>query len=136
MSKILVIEKDKNHLEKTSLTLIFKGFTVFQAENCYEGFQQIEEEFPDLILCSLQVKEVSEINILQQIRNHPGTENIPFIFFVPDNLELDENLLLIEKLNAVEYIVKPIITEILINYINLLLKSRKSKNLNLQLLTI
>lgn len=136
MSKILIIENDKNYLEKISLILIFKGFIVFQAENCFEGFRQIEEEIPDLILCSLQIEAVGEINILEQIRNHYGTKNIPFIFFIPDNLELDNNLLLIEKLNVVEYIVKPVIPEILINYIKILLKSRESNNLNFQLLTI
>ena len=58
MSKIALVDDDRNILTSVSMTLEAEGFEVLQAENGVVGCQLARENQPDLILCDIMMPEL------------------------------------------------------------------------------
>lgn len=80
MAKILVIE-DEQPLREEILDLFhFEGFDVLGAQDGRIGIQQAHEQLPDLIICDINMPNVGGYQVLDELRAHPTTALIPFIF--------------------------------------------------------
>lgn len=79
--KILIIE------DEAVFRLIYRGvleshhYQVFEAENGLIGWELAKAEQPDLILLDLILPELSGFEVLEKIRGHERTYNIPVIVF-------------------------------------------------------
>ena len=80
MTKILIIEDEVELRESVVDWLYFEDFTVFQAENGRAGFDLAIRELPDIIISDVMMPEVDGYKVLQELRAHPETAAIPFIF--------------------------------------------------------
>ena len=89
--KILIVE------DEAVFRLIYRGvlesnnYQVFEAENGLQGWEMAQNEQPDLILLDLILPELSGFEVLEKIRSHEKTYNIPVIVFSvmgnEDNIE-------------------------------------------------
>ena len=111
--KILCIEDDPGTRELLVEELEEAGFTVDAHGDGAAGLAAIAAWRPDLILCDLDLPEISGFDILRSIPQ-VGAEfrAIPFIFLTAYGQR--ENLITARRLGCDEYIVKPIDFELLI----------------------
>ena len=61
---------------------------------------------PKLIILDLGLPQISGLEILKQIRNHPDIKNIPVVIFTGSNKETDKISTLAEGVNS--FITKPV----------------------------
>jgi DNA-binding response OmpR family regulator len=81
MSKILVVDDDKDLLEVLQCMLTRRGFEVEVAENWENGFAKIDKFQPQLILLDVFLSGVDGLDICRQIKSRPETRDIPIIIF-------------------------------------------------------
>lgn len=103
--KILVIEDDAltRHFLLTSLQLV--GFDTITAENGVVGIQQVKEQLPDLVICSIKLADIDAFDILNKLHQNPLTTTIPIIVLSERDSRQDMRRAM--NLGADDYITKP-----------------------------
>ncbi|MEP6616663.1 MAG: response regulator transcription factor [Ginsengibacter sp.] len=81
MSKILVVDDDRDLLEVLKSLLTRKGFEVETDENWESGFSKIDKFQPQLILLDVFLSGIDGLDICRQIKARPQTCDIPVIIF-------------------------------------------------------
>lgn len=104
MSKILLIEDDKDQILLYQTKFELSGYTFVAAENGVKGLEMAEKEKPDIILIDLLMAGMGGIEVLEHLKNNPKTKNIPAI--IVTNLDKQELAQKAMALGAVDFIVK------------------------------
>lgn len=105
MSKILVIEDEKNILELVSFNLEREGFQVIATMDGTSGLEMAREELPDLIILDVMLPGMNGLEVCRELHQDPTTGNIPVVILSARAEELDKVLGL--EMGADDYIVKP-----------------------------
>ncbi|MEB3884748.1 EAL domain-containing protein [Lyngbya sp. CCY1209] len=105
MTKILVIEDEEPIRDLIEDLLTLEGFEIRQAADGERGIELAKIEFPDLIICDILMPNMDGYEVLSQLRSHPKTQNIPFIFLTAKGTR--ENQRRGMNLGADDYITKP-----------------------------
>ncbi len=116
MKKILVIDDDVLLRKILIMFLTAHGYRVITAENGASGWQLIQQENLDLIICDLMMPELDGIEILTRLRRNSDVSNIPFIVISGNKDEASQELLL--TLGANYYLIKPFTPEKLLKVIS------------------
>ncbi|UBF29249.1 EAL domain-containing protein [Kovacikia minuta CCNUW1] len=105
MTQLLVIEDDANVRTLILKLLQAEGFEVISANDGQAGIQLAQALEPDLILCDIMMPECDGYEVLQRLRQHAGTANIPFIFLSAksERIDLRQGM----ELGADDYLTKP-----------------------------
>ena len=105
MRKILIIEDEELIRVNIKELLEVEDFEVWEAENGAVGINLAQEQQPDLILCDVMMPIVNGYEVLEQLRLHPRTATIPFIFMtaLSDRANTRKGM----ELGADDYISKP-----------------------------
>lgn len=119
--RILVIDDSTTNVVLLEAVLTEKGYQIETAFNAREAFSRIEKQVPDLILLDLLMPKVSGFDFLEQLRKNENTVTTPVIVISALNTD-DENLRRIEKLDAVEFIRKPIDIQYLVELVDKVLE--------------
>lgn len=104
MKKILVVEDDVDIRESLMDILELNDFDVFSAANGKEGFDVINNNTIDLVLCDINMPIMNGYELLEKV--NLDIENAPIFIFITAKVEshdIDKGL----GLGAVEYILKP-----------------------------
>ena len=80
MKTILIIDDEDDIREILDYNLRKEGFNVLQASNGKEGINMTEKHNPDLIVLDVMMPEMDGIEVCEQIRLLPNTENIRICF--------------------------------------------------------
>jgi len=80
MSKILVVEDDKNIAMALGTRLRAAGFTVVNAYDALTGVSQAAKEKPDLILLDLMMPAGGGLRVAERVRSFGATATVPIIF--------------------------------------------------------
>ncbi len=79
MSKILLIDDDKDLLTILKTTLIRKGFDV-QAQDTWEGSSEIISQFkPNLVILDVFLSGIDGLDICKKLKKSPFTKNLPVL---------------------------------------------------------
>lgn len=105
MKKILLIEDNRSIRESTLELLKTEGFDALGADNGKVGIQIAQTYLPDMILCDVIMPELDGYAVLAQLRQHPLTATIPFIFLTARSTKEDFRLGM--ELGADDYLTKP-----------------------------
>ena len=99
------------------------GFTaIVEASDGREALDMLQKQRAQLIICDYMMKDMSGIDLLNQIRNHPYLVDIPFIMVsAVGEVPVIETAL---NLGAADYIVKPISFQLLRRKITDVLRRR------------
>jgi len=80
MKNILLIENDDDSVSLISSILLSEEYSLDIAHNILRGYQQTLKKLPDLIICSRDIYENDNPDVLNQLRNETYVSTIPFIF--------------------------------------------------------
>jgi DNA-binding response OmpR family regulator len=107
MTRILLIDDDEMLRDCVAETLnrSSKDMQVISVGKGRVGLQLAQELQPDLIVCDLNMPEISGYEVLARIRRDEMTANIPFIFLTGESSfgKRDRGL----ELGANRYLTKP-----------------------------
>lgn len=116
MTKLLIIEDDKQM--NTALKIYFEkaGYEVFQALNCLEAHHMMLNN-PDIMIVDVGLPDESGISFCKQVLH---TKKIPVIFLTAKDEETD--ILSGYEAGCEEYVLKPVSPKILLKKLEVILK--------------
>ncbi|MFZ2656715.1 MAG: response regulator transcription factor [Victivallales bacterium] len=120
MKRVLVID-DEIHIRRLlKISLGKKEYDVYEAENGFEGIQEVQKSRPDIILLDLNLPDRDGLSVLQEIRTW---SSIPIVILSVRNSE--EDIVNLLNSGADDYLVKPFNTEELIARMNVALRRQR-----------
>jgi two-component system OmpR family response regulator len=102
VSKILVVDDDKNLLEVLRYNLVNDGFTVITAENGTQAIELARQEKPDLIILDITMPEIDGFEVCRILRKDM---TVPILMLTAKTEEIDKVVGL--ELGADDYMTKP-----------------------------
>lgn len=126
MKTILIIDDEDDIREILDYNLRKEGFNVLQAPNGKEGIQMAEKHSPDLIVLDVMMPEMDGIEVCEQIRLLPNTENIRICFLTARSEDYSQ----IAGFDAGgdDYVSKPIKPKVLVSRIKAILRRDDSRS--------
>ena len=121
MSKIALVDDDRNILTSVSMTLETEGFdvdTYTDGQSALDAFSRM----PDLAILDIKMPRMDGMDLLQRLRQK---SSLPVIFLTSKDDEIDEILGL--RMGADDYVTKPFSQRLLLERIRSLLR-RKDAN--------
>jgi DNA-binding LytR/AlgR family response regulator len=104
VSKILVIDDDKDMLKMLEAILEMDGYEVVQCHDPELAFQLAAEERPDLVLLDMMMPGKSGLDVMMEIRGDDATRNTPILFLSA----VGEEAMVVKALKgADDYMIKP-----------------------------
>ena len=131
MSKVLIIEDEKNIRETIKEILELNDYQIATAENGLIGIAKALQFKPDLIVCDVMMPEMDGFETLRNIRAINDISNTPFVFLTAKTETRDFR----EGMNsgADDFLNKPFNTQELLEVIQLrITKSNQAKELFIQ----
>jgi len=119
MKRVLVID-DSEFAIKIMLLSLQRHFDVITANNGADGIEKAKSEKPDVILLDMMMPGMDGIQVCNHLTIDEATKNIPIIFVTSVDNRLVEAKCL--EMGARDYIEKPIMTELMIQRIENVLK--------------
>ena len=114
--KILVVDDSADIVNLLTLKLALKGFEVCSARNGVEAVKKAKSEKPLAIIMDVMMPEMSGFEALQELRDFPGTQNIPVIIISAKDSMKD----FFSNVAGVEFMSKPFDLEQLANRVAVL----------------
>ncbi|MEO0395350.1 MAG: EAL domain-containing response regulator [Cyanobacteria bacterium P01_A01_bin.137] len=84
MTTILVIDDDTDLATRVCDALVFNDFATLRAATGFEGLQLAQGHQPQLIVCDIDLPDITGDALLKQLRSHPVTATIPVIMLAAD----------------------------------------------------
>lgn len=124
MTKILIVEDDKNITNTLTYYLQNEGFKIETAKNKNEGIEKIKEKIYNLILLDITLPDGNGYEIYHELKKE---KNTPVIFLTA----LDEEKDIVKGLDigADDYITKPFRTRELLSRIKNVLRHTKQEEI-------
>ena len=105
MKTALIIEDCFEIRENLSEILELGGYNVIAVDNGEDGISTAVTKAPDFILCDIMMPHLNGYGVMKQIKNHPSSANIPFIFVTASVEKREMELAL--SMGADGYVRKP-----------------------------
>jgi len=103
--RVLIIDDSPVIREMVKDAFLPEGFEVIEAENGEQALKIAWEKHPDLIVADIKMPGIDGWEVCSQIRKHPYTSFIPFIFLT-EKREVSDRIKGLE-MGADDYITKP-----------------------------
>ncbi|MEO6905669.1 MAG: response regulator [Ginsengibacter sp.] len=126
MTKILLVEDNKEIRENTGEILELANYTIVTAENGKEGYEIALKEKPDLIVCDIMMPVLDGYGLLHLINKNEKLKNIPLIFLTAKTERMDFRKGM--EMGADDYITKPFTDIELLNAIESRLQKLRFQN--------
>lgn len=104
--KVLIVEDDKAIRESLQDILELKGYEVFTAMNGRKGLVAVIKEKPDLVICDVNMPEMSGFELLQGLNDCMEKEIVPPFLFLTARAT-SEDIRKGMELGADDYLTKP-----------------------------
>lgn len=110
MSKVLIVDDDKDFSEVLSTKFKASGFEVAVAYDGVEGVSRAKEFLPDVIMMDVKMPKVDGIQAMLKLREDPATKMIKVILLTafgdpqPEIYKNDQKFA--KELGAYEYLLK------------------------------
>ncbi len=105
MTKILIVDDEKDIVETLSFMLKTKGYETITAYDGEEGLKLAKEEHPDLIILDVMMPKINGYKICRLLKYDAKYKNIPIVMVTARSQEGDK--LIGEETGADRYITKP-----------------------------
>lgn len=103
--KVLVIDDETDLLEALDTWLVSHGYEVSTAKDGAEGLARAKELKPHLVILDIAMPKMDGFEVLSLIRANAQTAATPVIMLTAKGRT--ENIFQAEKLNAVDFLIKP-----------------------------
>jgi len=126
MARILVIDDEPALRRMLSRALASAGHFVLEAKDGRLGLDAIRQHHPDLVLCDVNMPEMSGFELLQAVRAQPGaSEDMPFIFL--SALSERQDMIAGRRLGADDYLTKPLDLDLVLASVEARLERYRSR---------
>jgi two-component system response regulator ChvI len=117
MSKIALVDDDRNILTSVSMTLEAEGFEVETYNDGQQALDAFNKKLPDMAVLDIKMPRMDGMDLLQRLRQK---SSMPVIFLTSKDDEIDEVLGL--RMGADDYVKKPFSQRLLVERIRALLR--------------
>ncbi|MEP2781769.1 MAG: response regulator transcription factor [Pseudoruegeria sp.] len=117
MSKIALVDDDRNILTSVSITLEAEGFEVETYNDGQSALDAFNKRLPDMAVLDIKMPRMDGMDLLQRLRQK---SSMPVIFLTSKDDEIDEVLGL--RMGADDYVKKPFSQRLLVERIRALLR--------------
>ena len=117
MSKIALVDDDRNILTSVSMTLEAEGFEVDTYSDGQTALDAFNKRMPDMAVLDIKMPRMDGMDLLQRLRQKTS---MPIIFLTSKEDEIDEVLGL--RMGADDYVKKPFSQRLLVERIRALLR--------------
>ncbi len=121
MSKIALVDDDRNILTSVSMTLEAEGFEVKTYNDGQAALDGFNKEMPELAVLDIKMPRMDGMDLLQRLRQK---SKLPVIFLTSKDDEIDEVLGL--RMGADDYMKKPFSQRLLVERIRALLRRQEA----------
>src|SRR6056297_1430424 len=122
MSKIALVDDDRNILTSVSMTLEAEGFEVETYNDGQQAFDAFSKKLPDMAVLDIKMPRMDGMDLLQRLRQKTS---MPVIFLTSKDDEIDEVLGL--RMGADDYVKKPFSQRLLVERIRALLRRQEAQ---------
>ncbi|EYD74536.1 DNA-binding protein response regulator ChvI [Rubellimicrobium mesophilum DSM 19309] len=122
MSKIALVDDDRNILTSVSMTLEAEGFEVETYNDGQSALEAFSRRMPELAVLDIKMPRMDGMDLLQRLRQK---SSIPVIFLTSKDDEIDEVLGL--RMGADDYVKKPFSQRLLVERIRALLRRQEAR---------
>lgn len=126
MTTILIVEDDIEMLDNLSEMINFYGFEVIKSSRGKEAVDLANNKKPDLMLCDMNLKDMSGLEVYKSIQKNSLTSKIPFILITGETDQMAKKIAI--EVGVDDFILKPFDEDVLIATI----KNKISKSKNTQ----
>src|ERR1700727_13537 len=105
MTRILIIEDDKDIVELVRYNLAHEGFQVTSMGDGGSGLAQVKKAPPDVLLLDLMLPKLSGLEICKEIRRDASLNRLPILMLTARGEEADRVVGL--EMGADDYVTKP-----------------------------
>jgi two-component system alkaline phosphatase synthesis response regulator PhoP len=105
MTRILIIEDDKDIVELVRYNLAHEGFQVTSMADGGSGLAQVKKAPPDVLLLDLMLPKLSGLEICKEIRRDASLNRLPILMLTARGEEADRVVGL--EMGADDYVTKP-----------------------------
>ena len=121
MSRIALVDDDRNILTSVSITLEAEGFDVETYNDGQAALDAFNKRLPDMAVFDIKMPRMDGMDLLQRVRQKT---NMPVIFLTSKDDEIDEVLGL--RMGADDYVKKPFSQRLLVERIRALLRRQEA----------
>ncbi|KEO52650.1 response regulator transcription factor [Thioclava pacifica] len=121
MSRIALVDDDRNILTSVSMTLEAEGYDVETYNDGQAAFDAFNKRLPDMAVLDIKMPRMDGMELLQKLRQKTA---IPVIFLTSKDDEIDEVLGL--RMGADDYVKKPFSQRLLVERIRALLRRQEA----------
>ncbi len=121
MSKIALVDDDRNILTSVSMTLEAEGFEVETYNDGQAALDAFNKKLPDMAVLDIKMPRMDGMDLLQRLRQKT---QMPVIFLTSKDDEIDEVLGL--RMGADDYVKKPFSQRLLVERIRALLRRQEA----------
>jgi len=123
MSRIALVDDDRNILTSVAMTLEAEGFEVETYNDGQSALEAFNRRMPDMAVLDIKMPRMDGMDLLQRMRQK---SSIPVIFLTSKDDEIDEVLGL--RMGADDYVKKPFSQRLLVERIRALLRRQEAIN--------
>ncbi|HEY2933642.1 MAG TPA: PAS domain S-box protein [Acidobacteriota bacterium] len=98
---VLVVDDERESVELVTDMLSAQGFSVLQAYSGQQGIDLAIEKLPDAIVLDLMMPDVSGFDVVERLRSHSGTRDIPILIFTAKDLTPEDRQRLNNRIQAI-----------------------------------
>ena len=120
MSRIALVDDDRNILTSVSMTLEAEGFEVETYNDGQAALDAFNKKLPDMAVFDIKMPRMDGMDLLQRVRQKSA---MPVIFLTSKDDEIDEVLGL--RMGADDYVKKPFSQRLLVERIRALLRRQE-----------
>lgn len=121
MSKIALVDDDRNILTSVAMTLEAEGFEVDTYTDGQTALDAFNKKLPDMAVLDIKMPRMDGMDLLQRLRQKTS---MPVIFLTSKDDEIDEVLGL--RMGADDYVKKPFSQRLLVERIRALLRRQEA----------
>ena len=121
MSRIALVDDDRNILTSVSMTLEAEGFEVETYNDGQAALDAFNKRLPDMAVFDIKMPRMDGMDLLQRVRQKTS---MPVIFLTSKDDEIDEVLGL--RMGADDYVKKPFSQRLLVERIRALLRRQEA----------
>ena len=121
MSKIALVDDDRNILTSVSICLESEGFEVETYNDGQQALDAFNRKLPDMAVLDMKMPRMDGMELLQRLRQKT---QMPVIFLTSKDDEIDEVLGL--RMGADDYVKKPFSQRLLVERIRALLRRKQA----------
>ncbi|MDY6802372.1 MAG: response regulator transcription factor [Cyanobacteriota bacterium] len=87
--RVLLVDDEPGLREAVQAYLEDSNFTVDAASNAKDGWEMLQQNFPDLVISDVMMPEVDGYQFLKQVREDPRFKTMPVVFLTAKGMTTD-----------------------------------------------